>query len=64
MANWIKTLNKPGNGNVDLSVEATKYIDTEKGVENAPAALQGAADILAEEVAILLLTGPIYEIFF
>ncbi|MCX6565743.1 MAG: helix-hairpin-helix domain-containing protein, partial [Candidatus Aminicenantes bacterium] len=35
----------------DLNAEAAPYVDTEKGIETAEAALQGAGDILAEEWA-------------
>ncbi|MBN1937995.1 MAG: RNA-binding transcriptional accessory protein [Candidatus Aminicenantes bacterium] len=35
----------------DLAAEAAKFIDPEKGIETAEAALQGAGDILAEEWA-------------
>jgi protein Tex len=51
LANWIKSINIPGGATVDLAAAAAKYINTEKGVESGAAALQGAADILAEEVA-------------
>jgi uncharacterized protein len=39
------------NQNADPSEEASKYIDTEKGVADAEAALAGARDILAERVS-------------
>ncbi|MGN0623333.1 MAG: Tex family protein [Oscillospiraceae bacterium] len=35
----------------DPSAEAEKYIDTEKGVDSAEQALQGAMDIIAEDVS-------------
>ncbi|MEQ9402913.1 MAG: Tex family protein [Cyclobacteriaceae bacterium] len=36
--------------NVDVDSEALKYIDSEKGVESAEEALQGARDIIAETI--------------
>ncbi|MEP1095374.1 MAG: Tex family protein [Cyclobacteriaceae bacterium] len=36
--------------NVDVDDEALKYIDSEKGVESAEEALQGARDIIAETI--------------
>lgn len=36
--------------NVDVDSEALKYIDSEKGVESAEEALQGARDIVAETI--------------
>jgi uncharacterized protein len=36
--------------NADVSLEAAKYIDSEKGVESEDEALQGARDIIAEMV--------------
>ncbi|WP_425390293.1 Tex family protein [Ekhidna sp.] len=37
-------------GNFDIQSEATKYIDSEKGVESEEEALQGARDIIAETI--------------
>ena len=51
LADWIKTLNQPNAPTADLTQEATKYIDLEKGVKTAEEALAGASDILAEEIA-------------
>ncbi len=36
--------------NADVSLEAAKFIDSEKGVESADEALQGARDIIAETI--------------
>lgn len=47
LAEWI--LSQPKQG--DPLVEAAKYMDAEKGVDTAEAALQGAMDIIAETVA-------------
>ncbi len=50
LATRIEALNQTGRrGN--LAQEAEAYVDSEKGVETAEDALQGAADILAEQVA-------------
>lgn len=49
-ANWIKSLNESG-GSASLEPEAAKYISEEKGVKTAEEALQGASDILAEEIS-------------
>ena len=51
LADWIKTLNQLNAPTADLTQEATKYIDLEKGVKTAEEALAGASDILAEEIA-------------
>ncbi|MGP1375098.1 MAG: Tex family protein, partial [Almyronema sp.] len=51
LADWLRQLNQTGASVSDLTLEAARYVDLEKGVETAAAALQGAADILAEEVA-------------
>jgi protein Tex len=51
LADWLKALNQPQAAAVNLELEAAKYVAEEKGVPTAEAALQGAADILAEEVA-------------
>lgn len=47
LARWIWSQPKQG----DPLVEALRYIDTEKGVNTAEDALQGAMDILAENIA-------------
>nr|WP_285860115.1 MULTISPECIES: Tex family protein [Paenibacillus] len=47
LAKWILTQPKQG----DLLQEAAQYIDAEKGVETAEEAVQGAMDIIAEEVS-------------
>ena len=51
LADWIRVNNKPQVSTIYLTEEAGKYIDGEKGVDNAEQALAGAADILAERVA-------------
>jgi uncharacterized protein len=51
LAIWIKSLNHPEAERRSLEEEATKYISAEKGVLTVEAALSGASDILAEEVA-------------
>ncbi len=51
LAEWIKALNQPQAAATPLEPEAEKYISAEKGVKSATEALQGASDILAEEVA-------------
>ncbi|MBL8027795.1 MAG: RNA-binding transcriptional accessory protein, partial [Fibrobacteres bacterium] len=45
---WLIALNDPA---VDITVEAAKYINEEKGVKTAADALAGAADIFAEQIA-------------
>lgn len=47
LANWILEQQRQG----DPQTEAANYIDTEKGVESAEQALQGAMDIIAENIA-------------
>jgi uncharacterized protein len=47
LAKWI--LSQPKQG--DPLQEAAQYIDTEKGVETAEEAIQGAMDIIAEEIS-------------
>ncbi len=47
----IKSLNQPDVTDVDLQSQAQAFISEEKGVADAKAALEGARDILAEEVA-------------
>ena len=51
LAEWIKALNQLNAAAADLSEEASKYIDIEKGVKTVEEALAGASDILAEETA-------------
>lgn len=51
LAQWIEALNQPNAPQADLTAEAAKYVDAEKGVKTAQEALQGASDILAEAVA-------------
>ncbi|MBD1997158.1 RNA-binding transcriptional accessory protein [Leptolyngbya sp. FACHB-541] len=51
LATWIKSLNHPKAEERSLEEEAAKYVSAEKGVATAEAALSGASDILAEEVA-------------
>jgi uncharacterized protein len=40
-----------GQSRIDLETEAAKYIDEEKGVNNAEEALAGARDIIAEQIS-------------
>ena len=47
LADWIWQLPSEGN----LEEEAAKYVNVEKGVEDAATAIQGAKDILAERVS-------------
>ncbi|GIP39941.1 RNA-binding transcriptional accessory protein [Paenibacillus sp. J31TS4] len=47
LADWL--WKQPRQG--DVEQEAARYVDPEKGVETAEAALQGAMDILAEQLA-------------
>lgn len=47
LANWILEQQRQG----DPQTEAANYIDAEKGVESAEQALQGAMDIIAENIA-------------
>ncbi|MEM8484778.1 MAG: Tex family protein [Bacteroidota bacterium] len=51
LAEWIKGENKPGHLSQSLETAAAPYVDAEKGIESADDALQGAADIIAEEIA-------------
>ena len=51
LADWIESNNKPQVSNVSLTSEANKYVNADKGVENAEQASSGAADILAEQIA-------------
>ena len=50
LATCIEELNQTGR-RANLIQEAEAYVDSEQGVETASDALQGAADILAEQVA-------------
>ncbi|ULL20093.1 RNA-binding transcriptional accessory protein [Paenibacillus sp. H1-7] len=47
LAAWILTQPRQGN----LLAEAGRYVDAEKGVQTAEEAVQGAMDIIAEQVA-------------
>ncbi|WP_019504074.1 Tex family protein [Pleurocapsa sp. PCC 7319] len=51
LADWIVAQNKPQVSSVNLTKEASNYINIEQGVENSEQALAGASDILAESVA-------------
>ena len=51
LAFFLKSLNVPESPTVDLAAHARKYISRELGVPSAEEALQGASDILAEEVS-------------
>jgi uncharacterized protein len=51
LADWLKSLNQPSAVAAALEPEAAKYISAEKGVKTAQDALQGASDILAEEIS-------------
>jgi protein Tex len=51
LAAFIESLNRPNSPQVSLEAEAAKYVSSEKGIETAEAALKGAADILAEQIA-------------
>lgn len=51
LAAFIKSLNHPQAKPASLEREAEKFISPEKDVKTLEAALKGAADILAEEVA-------------
>lgn len=51
LAAWIKAENKPAPLSMPLEKAAAPYVDAEKGVESAEDALQGAADIIAEEIS-------------
>ena len=48
----LASLNTPDISEVDLTAEATPYVQAEKSVASAEEALAGAADILAEEIAL------------
>lgn len=51
LAEWIKSENKAGTLSQPLEEAAKPYVDADKGVETPEEALQGAADIIAEEIA-------------
>lgn len=51
LAEWIKSLNRPEVPQANLEDEAQNYLSEEKGVKTTADALQGASDILAEEVS-------------
>jgi protein Tex len=51
LAIWIKTLNNIQSKTDSLAKEAQKYINEEKEVTTVEDALQGARDIIAEEIA-------------
>lgn len=51
LAQWIKSLNQPNAAAASLEPEAEKYVSEEKGVKTIQDALQGASDILAEEIS-------------
>jgi uncharacterized protein len=51
LASCIRDLNVPDAAAADLPAEAARYISAELGVQSAEEALQGASDILAEEVS-------------
>jgi protein Tex len=51
LAEAIRAANHPKGSAIDLTALATTYINPELGVENIEAALSGAGDILAEEIA-------------
>jgi protein Tex len=51
LAQWLKTQNQPSAAPASLETAAAKYIDEAKGVKSTTEALQGASDILAEEIA-------------
>ena len=51
LAWFLKSLNAPDAPDADLAAEASAYISESLGVATAEEALQGASDILAEEVS-------------
>lgn len=51
LAQWIESLNQPQATKVSLEEEAAKYLDGEKEVKTVEEALNGAADIIAEQIA-------------
>ncbi|GFE71572.1 Tex family protein [Chroococcus sp. FPU101] len=51
LANLIKSLNTPQAKHLDLEQEAKQYISEKNGIKTTTEALEGASDILAEEIA-------------
>jgi protein Tex len=51
LAQWLKAQNQPAAAPASLENVAATYIDEAKGVKTTTEALQGASDILAEEIA-------------
>jgi protein Tex len=51
LAEYLQSVNVASVKNIDLELEASKYINEEKGVKTVAEALNGARDILAETVA-------------
>ncbi len=51
LAQFIKSLNSPDAPPADLAAEAARYVTESSGVNTPEEALQGASDILAEEVS-------------
>lgn len=51
LAQLIKSVNTPIGISIDLQKEAERYLSPEKGVTSIKDALDGAADILVEEIA-------------
>jgi protein Tex len=51
LAAFVKTLNEPDAPFADMAAEAARYISAELSVQTAEEALQGASDILAEEIS-------------
>ncbi len=51
LASFVRSLNTNDASPADLTAEAARYISEELGVPSAEDALQGASDILAEEVS-------------
>jgi protein Tex len=51
LAQWLKDHNQPSAAPESLETAAAQYIDEAKGVKTTTEALQGASDILAEEIA-------------
>lgn len=51
LADWIQSLNRPQTAKVALETQAQQYVNPAKEVNTAEEALQGAADIIAEQIA-------------
>jgi uncharacterized protein len=51
LAQWIQSLNRPQVAKVALETKAQQYINPAKEVNTVEEALQGAADIIAEQIA-------------